>query len=616
MIREELRDNPLRTKQDLANAFDQLVQPLIPHYSEGRGRLRLGAAGASYARAKAEMEGFSRVLWGLVPMLAGGGDNALREIVLEGLRNGTNPRHEDYWGEAADYDQLLVEMAALGFALTLAADQLWEPLAEEEKQRLYDWLKQINDREAWDCNWLFFQVTVSLGFKKAGLPYDRERMERNLDRIERFYMEDGWYQDGIDAHCDYYGPFAIHFYGLIYATEMECEDPGRSALYKERAALFARDFIYWFAEDGAALPYGRSMAYRFSQSAFWGAMVYAGVEALPLGVTKGLLLRNLRWWFGQPIFHGDGTLSIGYAYPNLVMAENYNAPGSPYWALKSFLPLALADDHPFWLAEEEALPELDASRKMASPRMLLHRSGNHVAAFNAGCRTSNEHTHVAPKYEKFVYSTAFGFSVPRAEWGLAQGAFDSMLALSEGDNLYRVKRKIEEYAFEDGVIFMRWLPWQDVEVRTWLVTGLPWHVRVHRIESKRGLDAADGGFSTGIDRVWQTKLEEGRAAAVSEAGTSGIVSLHGWNGVKLILPNANTNLLHPRTIIPTLTASLDSGVTWLASAVYGELAAEGLESPAWLAPPQAQWNGSMLSVVDGKGQTLIRLDTAETVLLH
>ncbi|MCR2803425.1 DUF2264 domain-containing protein [Paenibacillus soyae] len=607
MIREELRSNPLRTKQDLANALDQLVRPLIPHYSEGRGRLRLGAAGASYSHAKAETEGFSRVLWGLVPLLAGGGDSELRLFAIDGFRHGANPEHEDYWGEVADYDQLLVEMAAFGFALTLAADQLWEPLAAEEKRRLYEWLKPINDREAWDCNWLFFQVMVSLGFKKAGLPYDRERMERNLERIERFYMEDGWYQDGIDAHCDYYGPFALHFYGLIYAVEMEREDPERSARYKERAALFARDFLYWFAEDGAALPYGRSMAYRFSQSAFWGALVYAGVEALPLGVMKGLLLRNMRWWLAQPIFHGDGTLSIGYAYPNLVMAENYNAPGSPYWALKSFLPLALADDHPFWLAEEEPLPKLDAIRAMASPRMLLHRSGNHVAAFNAGCRTSNEHTHVAPKYEKFVYSTAFGFSVPRAEWGLAQGAYDSMLALSEeGDNLYRVKRRIEEHAIKDGVLFMRWLPWPDVEVRTWLAAGLPWHVRVHRIESKRRLDAADGGFAAGIDRAWQTEHQDGRAAAVTETGISGVVSLHGWSGSKLVLPNANTNLLHPRTILPTLTASLAPGVTWLVSAVYGEPAARSLADGGWSSPPRAEWRDGELIVRDG-GVVLLQL---------
>lgn len=618
MIREELRNNPLRTKADLQLALDQLVQPLLPYYSPGKGRLRLSAAGAAYSRDKAEMEGFSRVLWGLVPLLAGGGDSKLRDIYVEGLRNGTNPSHEDYWGEAADYDQLLVEMAALGYAMALAPEQLWEPLAADDRQRLYDWLWQINRRKAWDCNWLFFQVIVNLGFKQAGLPYDREQMERNLDRIDQYYLDNGWYTDGIDAHCDYYGPFAIHFYGLLYASLMEQDDPDRSALYKERAALFAQDFIHWFADDGAALPYGRSLTYRFSQSAFWSAMAYAGVEALPLGVMKGLLLRNLRWWFSQPIFHADGTLSVGYTYPNLVMAENYNSPCSPYWALKSLLPLALADDHPFWQAEELSLPQLDDRRTMAEPRMIVCRDAGHVTAFNAGYGHTNEHTHVAPKYEKFVYSTAFGFSVSRSEWGLAQGAFDNMLALSEGDNLYRAKRKIEAYEIQGDVIQVRWLPWKNVEVRTWLATGMPWHVRIHRIDSARSLDAADGGFAAGIDRSWLSDIQDDKSAVCSEAGASGIVSLFGWSSAKLVQPSANTNILSARTVIPTLTASLEPGVTWLVSAVYGKPGADSLSSE-WTAPPRAVRDGGELAVIDGSdsGKVRIRVNTksGEMILL-
>ncbi|SQB37568.1 Uncharacterized protein conserved in bacteria [Citrobacter koseri] len=39
------------------------------------------------------------------------------------------------------------------------------------------------------------------------------------------------------------------------------------------------------------------------------------------------------------------------------MCEDYNSPGSPYWALKVFLILALPDDHAFWQAEELPLPQ-------------------------------------------------------------------------------------------------------------------------------------------------------------------------------------------------------------------------------------------------------------------
>ncbi|MNO28613.1 hypothetical protein D3C76_185090 [compost metagenome] len=568
-------DHPLQTRSDMVKALEQLVSPLRPFYSQGGARLALGRTGVSYPATVAEMEGFSRVLWGLVPLLAGGGSSELWEIVLDGIRSGTNPEHEEYWGEVGDYDQRLVEMAVFGYALALIPEHIWEPLRPAERDRLHRWLNQMNQHPCYDCNWLFFNVLVNIGFRKAGLPYDAVQLERNLDRLDAFYLEDGWYSDGIGGHSDYYVPFAFHYYGLLYARLMEEEDALRSQLFKERAAAFACDFLAWFAPDGAALPYGRSLAYRFAQSAFWSALAYAGVEGFPAGVLKGLVLRNLRWWLNQPIRSSDGLLTVGYAYPNLVMAENYNSPGSPYWALKAFLPLALPEDHPFWTAEELPLPELPALSVQRPAHLVLARDNQsgHVAAFNSGHRGTNEHTHTSAKYEKFVYSTGFGFSVPRAEWGLAQGAFDSVLALSErGENLYRVRRRNLDMSIQDNVLYALWKPWSDVEVSTWVVAGLPWHVRIHRIVNGRPLDAAEGGFALGVETElteW-TEVDRTAAGVASPYGSSGVQSLLGYETAELIRPNANTNILHPRTVLPTLHASLKPGVHVLASAIYGD----------------------------------------------
>lgn len=567
--------HPLQTRSDMVNALEQLVRPLRPFYSKGGARLALGGTGVSYPAAVAEMEGFSRVLWGLVPLLAGGGTHELWDVVLNGIRCGTNPEHEEYWGEVGDYDQRLVEMAVFGYALALIPERIWEPLRPEERDRLHRWLNQINRHPCYDCNWLFFNVLVNVGFRKAGLPYDAEQLERNLNRLDAFYLEDGWYSDGIGGHSDYYVPFAFHYYGLLYARMMEEEDPERSRTYKERAAAFAGDFLHWFAPDGAALPYGRSLAYRFAQSAFWSALAYAGVDVLPAGVLKGLVLRNLRWWLDRPIRSSNGLLTVGYTYPNLVMAENYNSPGSPYWALKAFLPLALPEAHPFWTAEELPLPELPPLSIQRPAHLVLARdpASGHVAAFNTGHRGTNEHTHTSAKYEKFVYSTGFGFSVPRGEWGLAQGAFDSMLALSErGDNLYRVRRRNLETSIRDNVLHALWKPWPDVEVSTWIVAGLPWHVRIHRVATGRPLDAAEGGFALGMETELTERTEAGRAAAgaASPYGASGVLNLLGYRTAELIRPNANTNVLHPRTVLPTLQTSLEPGLHLLAAAVYGD----------------------------------------------
>ncbi len=565
-------ENPLKTRQDLVSALAQLTEPLWPLYSEGRARLKVGNTGAGYPASTAEMEGFSRLLWGLVPLLSGGGDNRLWEKVLDGIRHGTDPSHEEYWGDVRDYDQHLVEMAVFGFALAAIPERIWVPLAPKEQDNLYNWLNQINFHPCHDCNWLFFNVLVNVGFLKLGRPYDEEQMLNNLNRMDDFYLEDGWYSDGINGHSDYYVPFAIHYYSLLYAKLMEREDPERSLKFKERAKKFASEFMTWFAPDGSALPYGRSLTYRFAQSAFWGALAYAGVDGLPAGVVKGLLLRNLRWWFSQPIFDAGGVLTIGYAYPNLVMAENYNAPGSPYWALKTFLPLALSEEHLFWNEEELPMPEIPAITVQKPAHLVIVRESDsgHVAAFNSGHLYTNEHTHTSAKYEKFVYSTGFGFSVPRSEWGLSQGAFDSMLAISEsGDNLYRVRRQNVESEIVDNVLRSVWKPWADVEVQTWVVAGLPWHIRIHRIETERSLDTAEGGFALGQENEMISKIDTFGALASTSWGTCGIKVLIGCRKGELVWPNANTNLLRPRTVLPTLTASLKPGIHWLASAVYG-----------------------------------------------
>lgn len=613
-----IRDNPLKTRRDVQDAVRQLCEPLMDRYSPGRAHLKLGETGSGCTEETAGMEGFSRVLWGLVPLAAGGGEIGEEpwETVREGIRNGTNPAHEEYWGEVGDYDQKLVEMAAFGMALGLAPDKAWTPLSPNEQRRFYSWLNQMNERKLHDCNWLYFQVMVNLGFKKLGLPYDADRMNANLDRLDAHYMSGGWYSDGIGGHSDYYVPFGYHYYGLVYAAWMGEEDPARAARYAGRTTTFAGDFLHWFSPDGSALPYGRSMTYRFSQAAFWSALAYAGVEAVPYGVMKGILLRHLRWWFRQPIFGPDGTLSIGYAYPNLVMAENYNAPGSPYWALKTFLPLALPEEHPFWQAEELPLPVLAERSVQREPRLVLRRQeeSGHVLAFNAGHPGTNGHTHASAKYEKFVYSNKFGFSVPRAEWGLDQGAYDSMLALSEGDNLYRVKRTSEESEIDGDVLSMRWKPWADVEVRTWVIAGAPWHARVHRIASKRTLDVADGGFALGIEdangkrslRELPSSAEDG-ALAASSWGESGIRVLYGAGRAGLVRPNANTNILHTRTVIPTAQASFAPGVHWLATGVYGQPAGGGAE---WADAPCVGVDGGRLRVSMG-GLTVLELAMEE-----
>ena len=80
-------------------------------------------------------------------------------------------------------------------------------------------------------------------------------------------------------------------------------NPERAALYRSRAELFAQQFIYWFDDNGAALPYGRSLNLPLCPELFLGRLRLGRAGALPpWGVMKGLIVRNFNWWLDQKMF--------------------------------------------------------------------------------------------------------------------------------------------------------------------------------------------------------------------------------------------------------------------------------------------------------------------------
>ena len=134
-------DNPLRTRQDVIRLAVDLIEPLIPCLSEGRARLKLGDTGAVYDGAIAGMEGFSRVLWAIVPMLAGKCPEAepLWKLWREGLIRGVDPGDREYWGDIGPFDQRMVEMAVMGMALCMIPERFYFELPEDARRNLYGW---------------------------------------------------------------------------------------------------------------------------------------------------------------------------------------------------------------------------------------------------------------------------------------------------------------------------------------------------------------------------------------------------------------------------------------------------------------------------------------------
>ncbi|HVX72992.1 MAG TPA: DUF2264 domain-containing protein [Devosia sp.] len=560
--------NPLRSRADVEAALRASFAPLLPFFSEGGARVRLNGAAAHFDRAAADLEGFARPLWGLVPLAAGSGQFEHWDLYRRGLANGTDPDHPEYWGPVTSTDQRMVELAAIGLAMRMIPEHIWDPLDERAKANVAAYLIEARRHAYANNNWKFFRVLVDLGLERCGIAFDRSLTTAYLDELDGFYLGDGWYRDGIVRRIDHYIPFAMHFYGLLYAR-LSTGDEARASRLVERAKLFARDIRHWFDDEGGVLAFGRSLTYRYACGGVWGALAYAGVEALPWGEIKGHYLRHLRWWSKLPIADRDGILSIGYGYPNLFMSESYNSAGSPYWAFKAFLPLALPDDHPFWTAEEQPARFDDEPVPFRHPGMVMMHTPGNVVALSTG-QQNWEMRAGAEKYAKFVYSSRYGFSVEADERAYDKGAFDGALALSDDRRHFRVREQNEVARLAGSLLYSEWLPWADVKVETWLLPASPWHIRVHRITTPRALHATEGGFAVGrADGNTDIVVEEtGRAVARTPTDLSAIVDLmtadRRVGRTQKALPN--TNLIVARTLVPQLRGRIATGVTVLASA--------------------------------------------------
>ena len=573
-------------RADWAAWARSLWMPLRGLYSPGGARLRLGPAVATYSQAGSELETWARQFWYLAPLAAAG--DAPPEAValhLEGLRHGPDPEHEDYWGAPVDCDQKMVEMSAVAFALVMAPEAFLVPLTAEERERLGCWLALVNERDLQDNNWLWWRVMVQCALEKLGHPTDWAQAHRDLDRLESFDCGGGYYRDGKLDTVDYYNPWTLHFNGLLYAVWREQEDPERARRFRERALRFADRHVRWFAADGVAVPYGRSMIYRLGQASFWSALVWSGIggDAFPHEVCKGLLLRNLRDWRRRSVFGRDGVLTLGYRYSTQFFTETYNALGSPYWGTMSLLCLALPESHAFWRAEEAPLPERDRVSVQPEAKRIyvdeagginvVQLTGGHDCGLNGGF----------DKYLKFAYSSAQGFAVGCGGEGLAEAAPDNHLLFRRPGEAWQRDRTTHRCEVDDAGIRIEWSPpIAGVRVTTRIVPQGEGHRRIHEIETETEVEVAEGGFA--VEAAPESPV---MAPAQTEGGDRSLRLASDEHFSKIELAEGdprelsaeglrtNTHLYFLRAVVPVASARLASGTHRIEARLAGGPLAAG-----------------------------------------
>lgn len=310
------------------------------------------------------LEAVGRTLAGVAPWLALPDDDTeegklrkqMREEVLKGLKNAVDPNSPDKLNFTKQA-QPIVDAAYLVHAFLRAPKALWEPLDKVTKQRYIDSFKALRDRTGAYNNWLLFTGLTEAFLMQQGERADQFRLRVSKNKIQEWYVGDGWYSDGSKFSMDYYNSYVLN---PMMVAMMETLVPFRWASQKEyeqalsrmvRHAEFCERII---GPDGTYPAFGRSVTYRTAAFQSLADVALRGKLPSfikPAQVRCALTAVHRNMYEGNQNFDKNGWLVLGFNGHQPEVADGYTSTGSLYMATLSFLPLGLPADNPFWTDE-------------------------------------------------------------------------------------------------------------------------------------------------------------------------------------------------------------------------------------------------------------------------
>ncbi|MBF9128772.1 DUF2264 domain-containing protein [Plantactinospora sp. S1510] len=407
---------------------DRMLAAVRPFASPGHALLVLPGREGGYGRAVDGLEGFARtfLLAGFRIAGARGVDvDELADWYAAGIAAGTDPRCADRWVRLDEHPQAKVEAASLALVLDLTRPWIWDRLPAEVRERTVDYLAPaVGDTSYPRINWVWFRLIVQTFLRSVGGPHSLDEMAEDLASHDGFARADGWMSDGPERAYDHYVGWALHVYPTLWARMAGARELAVQRRERDLARLdrYLRDAVALVGADGSPLVQGRSLIYRFAAAApFWVGAI-AGVPSVGLGQLRRAATGIVRHFVDHGAFDDRGLLTVGWHGPWPRLAQAYSGPGSPYWASKGMLGIALPADHPVWTTPEEPLPveERDAVRAVRAPGWLLSatRADGVVRVVNHGTDHAVEDTTVgdSPLYARFGYSTATSPVLDESGW--------------------------------------------------------------------------------------------------------------------------------------------------------------------------------------------------------
>jgi len=377
-VRDLMRsDAPV--EQRFAGLYSYFLQGFIRHADPGHARVYYAGFGSWNGRAVDGLEGFARTgsliaAWIYSgrpdPTAVGRGAQAVDAVRMlrSGILRGVDPASADYWGEARDQDQRIVEAADIARILWLTRAKLWSTLSGEQRHRIGAWLLAAASRRTQTNNWMLFPVLIDLVLARlegSGAPPDLQaRAAAAFSDYRRNYLDHGWFYDRPHG-VDFYNTWGIT-YDLFWIHRV---DPGFESDFIVQVIRDSADLTQYLISPSGIPIMGRSVCYRTAVP----VPLLAATFLEPASVPPGRALRSLdvvwRYFVGHDSLR-DGALTQGYFQADPRVLDRYTGPGGCHWGLRS---LVLAVMHPagdeFWTAAQVPLPVEESDYRLDLPRL-------------------------------------------------------------------------------------------------------------------------------------------------------------------------------------------------------------------------------------------------------
>ncbi|MGW9628237.1 DUF2264 domain-containing protein [Microbacterium sp. NPDC055521] len=372
--------------------------------------VRPGAVDADAGSPMDRLEGFARTFLLAALRIAGdpAGTEGTAPLIAHYVEAVQHAIGQRIWPQLTDHSQATVEAASIAIALHLTRDSIWAALDDATRDGVHIWFAQARGTWCADNNHVLLGATLAAFTHAGGFADGRDTVENALDRMDDWHRADGWYTDGDGRRFDHYNAFAFHWYPFFIDEMMGAGFDDRRSLHRERLGAFVDGYQHLFDARCAPVFQGRSLIYRWATAApFWMAR-REGLEVLDASRTRRLTSGILKHFVDGGSLD-TGVLSLGWQRePIPSMVQSYSGPGSPYWAAKGFLGLALPADDPAWTATETALPieQHDVRRVLDGPRWLIdaRRDDGIVRLHNFG--SDGHPTRDDPLYRRLQFTSA------------------------------------------------------------------------------------------------------------------------------------------------------------------------------------------------------------------